>query len=386
MTAPARQISPEPEAEAPTAKPVGTVWSILTSLTSGGAEMLVAGLNRHFVKNGWKHHVVVLCDAAELGNSSETEGWLKDRIERDGGKVSSLRLARSRNPFSGGAALNRLLKGAGSPDVVHSHTARAIPILALSRYRGPICMTHHNSRLSFPKKLFPLLDALVDEYVAISPETAAIYAEASRRPVTAIANGPDDDFLASEPRKAMHSPARVISVGAISDQKNYDLLIEIARHLEDAGAVRFSIAGGGAQLDDFRQKSTGLPVEFMGERKDVPDLLDDADIFLNTSHFEGQSVAILEALSKALPVIATDVPGNRDLVRNGENGFLCAIDDPRALAAAIERLIANPAEYRDISAGALASGQRFSIADTAEKHVALYSRLAALKAGTTLKG
>lgn len=362
--------------------PSQTVWSVITSLTSGGAEMLVVNLNREFVKAGWRHHVIALCDATELGNSETTEAALRQRIEDTGGQFTSLKLPKSRNPLSAASPLRRLLRGE-APDVVHLHTARAVPMLALSRYRGPTCLTHHNSRLSFPRHIFPALDAYVDEYVAISPETEDIYARLSKRPVTTIPNGPGEDFAASEPRKSVGTPARILSVGAISEQKNYPLLLDVARRLAarlgNNEPPQFAIAGSGRSLEQFRAEAERLPdkdmVRFLGERGDVPDLLDETDIFLNTSLYEGQSVAILEAMAKGLPVVATDVPGNRDLIAHGKNGLLCPVDNPDAIAESILTLVRNSEIYSRLSAGALATGKRFSIGNTAARHIDLYRRL-----------
>lgn len=358
------------------------IWSILTSLTTGGAESLVVNLNRCYSDAGARHTVIALCDAETLGNSPDTERRLAEQIVSEGGNFASLGLGRRRNPVSGIRALNRMLRG-GAPQVIHAHTARAVPMAAHSRHRGALVFTHHNSRLSFPPVFFRYLDRVVDSYVAISAETEEIYSALCRKPARRISNGVSGDFLAQAERSPPTKPCRIVSVGAVSEQKNYPLLVATAKALKARATggppAVFRIAGAGTGLEDLRseveQAGLGDMVAFLGERSDVPQLLDAADIFLNTSLYEGQSIAMLEAMAMALPLVATDVPGNRDLVRHEANGLLAPLDQPGAIADAIMRLVNDPVLYARLSAGAHATGRRFSVERTAADHLALYASL-----------
>ena len=83
-------------------------------------------------------------------------------------------------------------------------------------------------------------------------------------------------------------------------------------------------------------------VHFLGQRRDIPDLLAALDIFVLPSHSEGVSLALLEAMAAGLPVIATAVGGLPEVVTDGENGLLIPPKDPEALAAALARLLADP--------------------------------------------
>lgn len=359
------------------------VCSIVTSLTSGGAEVLVTNLNTRFVPGGVEATVVAFCDAPVLGNSSSMEDELKGRLNDAGCRFASLSLKARRGLFEGVLAIRRLLRHERF-DLIHAHTVRAVLMLALSGYRGPIVFTHHNSKLSFPPWLFRVLDRTVDHYVAISSDTATVYRRNSRKPFVLIPNAPAPSFRASAPREACPARPRILTVGAVSEQKNYALLVETAATLrEKATAERpapiFRIAGGGVGLDALRRyvRTLGLDdtVEFLGERSDIGDLIAQSDIYLNTSRYEGFSVAILEALSGALPVVATDVPGNRGLVKPGLNGLLCQLDHPAAIAAAIARMATDPALYRQLSAGAMRSAREYTIEGSTRRHLDLYASL-----------
>lgn len=359
------------------------VSSIITSLTSGGAEILVTNLNAAFAARGAAGTIVAFCDAPALGNSPEMEAELAAQIAESGCRFESLGLGRSRRLLPGVLALRRHL-AAARPDVVHVHTVRAVAMLALSGFSGPIVFTYHNSRLSFPPALFAAIDRVVNHYVAISNDTASMYRRLSKRPFTLIQNAPSSRYKAGSPRVAARRPCNVLSVGAISDQKNYPLLIETARILKDRATPAFPppvlrVAGGGEGLEGLRAevRAQGLEgvVEFLGERRDVPDLITRSDLFLNTSHYEGFSVAILEAMAMGLPVIATDVAGNRGLVRPGQNGLLCPPDRPQTLAAAILRLTQDNSLYRQFSAGALVTSREYTIENAAARHLELYASL-----------
>jgi glycosyltransferase involved in cell wall biosynthesis len=355
------------------------VWSIITSLTAGGAEVLVSNLNTALEARGVTNRVIALCDAPTLGNTEEMEAKLAEQIRSGGGAFGSLQLSKNRNPLAGAAALRKLF-AAGVPDVIHCHTARAVAMVALSGFRGAVVLTHHNTRLSFPAYLFRAFDLVVDQYVAISPELVTTYRRLTRRPVALIPNAAARDFTAAGPRTTVGKPCQVLSVGTISAQKNYDLLLETAAALRERvpsfAMPDFIIAGGGQGLDGLRQRAEALGlsdhVEFLGERSDIRNLMKSADIFLNTSTHEGLPIAIIEAMGMGLPIIATDVAGNRDLVTDGENGLLAPLGDPQGLADAIARATVDANLYRTLSLGAICRSRDFSIEGSAEQHLALY--------------
>jgi glycosyltransferase involved in cell wall biosynthesis len=84
-------------------------------------------------------------------------------------------------------------------------------------------------------------------------------------------------------------------------------------------------------------------VRFLGDRSDVKELLPGLDMFVLSSITEGYPIALLEACASALPIVSTNVAGNPEIVREGENGFLVPPRSPQELADAILRLIRQPA-------------------------------------------
>lgn len=146
-----------------------------------------------------------------------------------------------------------------------------------------------------------------------------------------------------------------------------------ARHAN----VRLLLAGRG-RLDAVDELAAELPagsVKFAGWRTDIPAVLNALDIFVQPSLSEAFSQVIMEALGVGLPVIATDVGGAGEVIDTGRNGILVPPGDPRAIAAAIDPLIADRAERQRLGAEGRASVvDRFSADKMAARHLELYER------------
>ena len=89
-------------------------------------------------------------------------------------------------------------------------------------------------------------------------------------------------------------------------------------------------------------------VQFLGYREDIPELLAETDISVLTSVKEGIPRALLESMAMGIPVVATRVNGNREVVRDGETGLMVELDDDQAFTEALERLLTDPGLRREI--------------------------------------
>ena len=171
----------------------------------------------------------------------------------------------------------------------------------------------------------------------------------------------------------------VVSVGRLVSLKRFDVLIEaisMVRHRENIYAF---IVGAGPERSQLELLVDKLDVrnnvKFLGERNDVAMLLAATDIFTLTSETEGMSKSILEALSAGLPIIATDVGGNKDLVAHKKNGYLLNNHSPAALADYLEQL-ANNDELRatmGISSQALVT-KEYNPELFLERHINIYKK------------
>ncbi|EPR18909.1 glycosyl transferase [Sphingobium indicum IP26] len=355
------------------------ICSIITSFTSGGAEMLVCNLAEAFAQAGHQATVLSLSDAAQVGNAPDTEAAMMARVRADGATALSLGLANRNNLPGGALALRRALR-AIRPDVIHAHTARALFPLALAMPGVPVVLTHHNSRLSFPPSAFVLFDCIVDGYVAISDQCEAMLRDHARKPIRMILNAASARFQAGRPRDAAGRDPTILAVGTVSAQKDYPTLLRAARPLVEALAAqgrsaRIRIAGGGPEFGRLQVQAAGEPVELLGACSGVDALMRQADLFVNCSLWEGFPIAMIEAAMSGLPIVATAVAGNREMVLPGVNGRLVPPSDPAALARAVVETLSDDSQYAALSRGALHAARRFSLESCAAAHLDLYREL-----------
>jgi glycosyltransferase involved in cell wall biosynthesis len=144
----------------------------------------------------------------------------------------------------------------------------------------------------------------------------------------------------------------IVLVGNMhTDVKGHPWLIEAASTVvRDFPSARFVFVGDGERRVDFERQvaKLGLAMNFMfmGRRSDVAEILACCDIALLPSRAEGLSNAVLEYMAAGLPVIASRVGGNVELIQDGVTGLLVPPEDSRALSAALIRLLRDPALAR----------------------------------------
>jgi len=123
-------------------------------------------------------------------------------------------------------------------------------------------------------------------------------------------------------------------------------LLQALSLLKDRHTVHALIVGGGRRQEEMQRLAASLGlgevVHFLGNRRDVPDLLAAMDIFVLPSHNEGVSLAVLEAMAAGLPVIVSEVGGLPEIVRHEETGLLIPPKDPEALAQSLALVLEDP--------------------------------------------
>ncbi len=164
--------------------------------------------------------------------------------------------------------------------------------------------------------------------------------------IMVIQSGIDaSEFARSRPASPSES-LRVIAVGNLLPCKGHRLLIEAAGILRREGIqCTVSLAGDGPErrgLQKLAERLAAGCVRFLGCRSDVAELLADADVLVQPSLTEGLPTAVMEAMAAGIPVVATEVGGNGELVRDGETGRLVPAASPEALAEALRALAVSP--------------------------------------------
>jgi glycosyltransferase involved in cell wall biosynthesis len=140
-----------------------------------------------------------------------------------------------------------------------------------------------------------------------------------------------------------------LAVGRPSAAKNYPNMIDAFSRLSDLNTVLL-IVGRGDMDDQLRQRASdpGLfgRVRPLGARPDVPALMNAADGYVLSSDWEGMPLVLQEASCTGLPIVATDVGGNREVVADGQTGLIVPPRNASALAAAMRRVMSMTPEQR----------------------------------------
>jgi glycosyltransferase involved in cell wall biosynthesis len=168
--------------------------------------------------------------------------------------------------------------------------------------------------------------------------------------ISLIENGVEPAFFeAGDSRKSSTEQCfRLLCIGSLIPRKNVDLILQAIEKLDRGVEARLTIVGGGAERPRLEELAHRLgiahKVKFAGQvaPDGIPDLLAEADALVLSSRSEGRPNVVLEAMASGLPVIATDIPGVRELVVAKETGLLFPVGDSDRLAACIQTLASNP--------------------------------------------
>jgi glycosyltransferase involved in cell wall biosynthesis len=276
------------------------------------------------------------------------------------------------NPFSELRTVWRAYRGyrAFRPDLVHHFALKPIihgtPAALLVRVKhivnAPVGMGFvFSSRSGLARLLRPIvrfaLHALLNpagsRVVFENPDDleAAVRGRLVRRADAVLIRGAGVDLDRFHPTPEPAGAPTVVLVARMLWDKGVREYVEAARSLKRKGlACRFLLVGapdarnpaaiGEAQLRAWEREGT---IEWVGHRSDVEQILAKSHIVCLPSYREGLPKSLLEGLAAGRPIVATDVPGCRQAVRDGENGILVPSRDSGALADALETLIRDPA-------------------------------------------
>lgn len=135
----------------------------------------------------------------------------------------------------------------------------------------------------------------------------------------------------------------LVSVGELSSRKNHKVILKALEKVK--GDFKYIICGQGAKKEELIKLSKELnlqeKVEFLGYRQDVKEILKASDIFCFPSKQEGLPVALMEAMASGLPVICSDIRGNKDLIEDKKGGYLLKSYDMDEYSIKIQELIEN---------------------------------------------
>lgn len=273
--------------------------------------------------------------------------------------------------------------------ILHSHGYKGdlLALLAASRARTKVISTPHGwsqqaaRRLLLYESLDRAMLRFVDYVCPLSPELrdSLMRSGVPSAKIRMIVNAVDlDEVDRIAPVARRPGEAVVGYVGQLIKRKNVACLLTAFRHLTPRWEnLRLTIVGDGPLRRDLAASLGPMRlsgrVTFTGYTADALSMLKAFDLVVLPSWEEGIPRTLMEAMAAGVPVIASDIPGNRELIEDQETGLLFPPDDPARLARSIEILLLQPAHAKELARRAQLKVQRqFSAERMAHEYAALY--------------
>lgn len=360
------------------------VLNIISGLGRGGAEILLKESLPFMKKKG--------VDSTILSLSMERDALVNELIE-DGINVYKTGLNNVYSPRQ----IFKIEKYLRGYDLIHTHLlpAQYWTILAkiISNNKTPIVTTEHstnNKRRG--KKLFKITDKFIydkyDKIICISQATKRNLDEwlpNLSAKSTVIYNGINlDKFKMAKPYSTNEllkgvtideNIKLILMTGRLDIPKDHNTLIKAISLLPNE--FHLVLVGRGRLKNKMMSLSKELEishrVHFLGYRSDVERIMKSVDVYVQSSHWEGFGIAALEAMASGVPVIASDVDGLTEVVKDG--GLLFPKGDYIALAKRIKDIFDSEEKYNHIANKCKLKSERFSIEKMVDEYLKTYEEL-----------
>ena len=375
------------------------ILRVITRLNIGGPSIHVTLLSRHLYKLGYK--TLLVSGEVEAG-----EGRMDYLVDCDVEHIYLPSLKRSINPFRDLGTLLKLIRIMKDfrPHIVHTHHSKAGTLGRLAGFfSGVPVIVHtfhgHTFRGYFPRWIslcFRLVEkclgTITDRLVAVSDsvrfELVDRYKIAPPRKVEVIRLGFNlEPFLSAQcgilhDELELDEDIRLVGiVGRLTPVKNHRFFLDMARTISrEMDNVRFVIVGDGELKHQIVQLASRMnlsqKVFFLGWRRDLSQIYRSFSTTVLCSINEGTPVTLIESQAAGVPVIATDVGGVQEVMKNGETGILVAPGDVEKFYKSVEKLISDPHQARIMGMrGRDFVRERFSVDRMVSEHDALYRKL-----------
>lgn len=337
---------------------------------------------------GAERHVLTLLEALRARShdahyAGPHNGWLGEQVRSR--KIPSLHLPMHGmyDPLSA-AKLGRYLRRVDA-DVVHGHSMRGTRYAVWAGLRAgvPAISTAHSTTagrwLHGAQRIIPVSEAV------LASLRAQGYGEEVETPI--YPGVADNGQLTPAQRGARRAALGLrreerglVILGRLVQDKGQDLAIAALRQLADLPLKLFLYGDGDPEWIAFLQaqverEGLGSRVQFLGQQENACRTLGAFDIFLQPSRREALSLSLLEASAQALPIVASAVGGIPEVVRHGETGLLVPVNNPEQLAAAIRKLLLDPAAAEQLGEAARRQFLReFTVSAMMTRLEAVYAR------------
>jgi len=306
-----------------------------------------------------------------------------------------VQMTRSISPVQDLKALTKLTRKLNQikPDIIHTHSSKGGFLARVSgfllRKNNRLLYTSH--AIHYPliqqplkRKLYKYLEHvgywLGGTIVACGKEEHGIILKeitnGNTKRLMRISNGIDISQVLPKDYNVKNEKVKVGVVGRISMQKAPQVFANIVRDvLSRRDDVEFIWIGGGEDEDVAMLESAGVHVTGMLDRDVALQTLSSLDVFLQTSAYEGLSLALLEAQAAAIPAVVTKIPGNDEVVQHGETGFVGISEEP--LTKHLEELIDSAEKRLEMGMNAKQYTEKhFSLPAMADQYKVKYQAIA----------
>ena len=322
------------------------------------------------------HLLEVACAMQKSGHDVQIVagkyGWLTEQLAIKGIEISVIdELVREISLKKDLATVHKIrnIIKKWHPDIVHCHSSKAGIVGRIAAFiEGvPSIFTAHGWAFTegipfFKRVIYSLVERVMlnfTAYVLCVSEYDKALAEKwflSKSPkLLAVHNGIKDTFYVKLHKDVLCTGVlKLIMVGRFSLQKDHLLLIRAVEKInnEYPNSVFLTLVGDGELFEGAEQyvNTHGLKnvISLLGERIDINELLVQNDVFCLISNYEGLPISIIEAMRAGLPVIASDVGGNNELVKDGLNGFLVERGNSEQLVERISFLLEHKEILREL--------------------------------------
>lgn len=274
-------------------------------------------------------------------------------------------------------------------DIVHTHNPAPHLHGALAAFLGGARVVHTKHGRNYPrdyKKIWcnRVASFFSDAIVAVSDNARDVCLHVERiapAKVSVILNGVDTGLFAPGTRR---DPALVPKIGIVarlSPEKDHATLLAACAILAGRQLpFTLEVIGDGPLRGELQERAAALGlggrVNFCGMQEDVAGLLRELDLFVLSSVTEGISLTLLEAMATELPVVATEVGGNPEVVLDGSTGFLVPAGNPAFMAERLAQLLGDPGQRQQMGArGRRRVRELFDVRSTSSRYEQLYSAL-----------
>lgn len=230
------------------------------------------------------------------------------------------------------------------------------------------------------KYIFKLSDLVIAESTLVANKIIKKYT-LSKHKVTTVFNFIDSKNLNSNLNRNFSKNRSIISVSRLVEKKRIDISLNVMHRLMKEGySFKFEILGDGPLLEALKKQSENLGlsefVKFQGFVNNPLPVIQNSDVYLSTSNNEGFSNALLEAMSLGLVSVVTNVGGVKDVVINGQNGFISDINDEDQIYNNLKKVLnMNDLELQDISNNALTTIRKsFSLENHISELMKIYKK------------